>query len=548
MAISRRVQIKGDAARAGDRSIDEIIRPFGVADRGITFLDNDKRTRLSYGDLAEQVQLVAANIRREGVAPAERIAMTLTNDLQSVVVLLAAWAAGCTVVSLPPQSRGSRDWYAERFGSVLERMDCEAVVDASDTETSYLPRCSARVLTRENLLATRSGSPKPPGAEVPKIALVQFTSGSVAAPKGVAIAADVLARHMTSLAQTAEIDPSRDKFVSWLPLYHDMGLVAMFLNALASRSEQVLMPHRTFALQPARWLATLARERGTVTAAPNFAYRMASAVPYAAETDLSSVRVSINAGERVDWDVLMGFHEVTGPLGFDWGAVVPCYGLAEGVVGTTYTKPGRGARRHASGSVSVGRPMPGMLVEGPLGPPAGPISISGPCLFDGYNTVAGFVPQLVDSWFDTGDAGFIDEGELHVMGRRAETVSVAGHNVFAEDIEAVVHEKGRPSVRACAAFRLKESDQKFGLMIEINPRAIGSTTDIASFAADLRATVIAALGVRVTVLLIVRLGTIPRTTSGKVQRAECRELLSSAVISRRIIISLGQGDKGISVN
>jgi acyl-CoA synthetase (AMP-forming)/AMP-acid ligase II len=536
-----RIQLRGEPLPPFP-SLDEVIRPFTMRDRGVTFLDGQDRTRLSYAEIAARVQSVAARMRNTGVAPGDRVAMTLANDLDSVLTLLGTWASGATVVSLPPQGRGSREWHASQFGAVLEAMGCEFLVPPHDTQAVYQPRCSARTIALEEILRAADEPTSDLAVGVPSVALIQFTSGSVAAPKGVTISAEALAGQLTSIAYISETDPAADKFVSWLPLYHDLGLVAMFLQALGSRAEQVLMSPRAFASGPARWLTALHTEGGTMTAAPNFAYRMAAAVPYPEEIDLSRVRVSINAGERVDWKVLTDFHETAGPFGMTWGVVVPCYGLAESVVGATYNCPGRGAQRHRSGHVSVGHPMPGVSISAPAGPEVGPIFIAGPSLFEGYHTVDGFVSELDHSWFDTGDEGFIEDGDIYVIGRRAETVAVAGHNVFAEDIESVVHEKGGELVRACAAFRLKEFDQRFGLMVEISPQAVRKVPDIAEFAIDLRAAVVEALGVRVAMLSLVRLGTIPRTTSGKVRRAGCRDFQSSSGASRRLLLQILSGE------
>jgi acyl-CoA synthetase (AMP-forming)/AMP-acid ligase II len=536
-STGRRVELRGEPLPAFP-SMEEVIRPFGTRDRGITFIDGQGRTRLSYAELAGRAQWVAAGLRSAGVAPGDRVAMTLFNDLDSVLVLLGTWICGGTVVSLPPQGRGGKDWHAAQFGAVLRAMGCEFIVPAGDSEAARRPSRCPRAVARAELVSGTSAHRRDIDAAVPPHALIQFTSGSVTAPKGVALSATALAGHLASLARSSEIDPGADKFVSWLPLYHDLGLVAMLLHALAARTEQVLMPPRAFVSRPASWLTALGTEGGTTTAAPNFAYRMAASVPYPEGTDLSGVRVCINGGERVDWGILNSFYETASPLGLEWGVIAPCYGLAETVVGATHTKRGRGARRHPSGHVSVGGPMPGMSLAGPAGPPAGPISISGPSLFEGYYTVDGFVSPVVDGWFDTGDDGFIDGGDIYISGRRTETVSVAGHNVFAEDIESAVHEKGRELVRACAAFRLKDFDQKFGLMVEVSPQAVRMMTDISEFASGLRTAVIETVGIRVTSMSLVRIGTIPRTTSGKVQRAECRELHSSALSPNRLLLRI----------
>jgi fatty-acyl-CoA synthase len=535
-SMGHRVQLRGEPL-PGFLSMEEVIRPFATEDRGITFLDGQQRNRLSYAELAGRTHYVAGRLRGAGVAPGDRVAMTLTNDLESVLILLGTWMRGGTAVSLPPPGRGGKEWYTARFGAVLRAMGCEFIVASGDLEAGRDGYRPARSLPREDLLDGTASSGDTDTA-VPRHALIQFTSGSVTAPKGVTLSATALAGHLASLAHSAEIDPATDKFVSWLPLYHDMGLIAMFLQALGSRAEQVLMRPRAFVARPASWLRTLSTEGGTITAAPNFAYRMAASVPYPEGTELSGIGASINGGERVDWGVVNSFYETGCPLGLTWGAVSPCYGLAEAAVGVTYTKRGQGPRLHPSGHVSVGSPMPGMSLAGPDGPPAGPIAIAGPSLFDGYHTVDGFTCPVTDGWFDTGDEGFIVGGDVYISGRRTETVSVAGHNVFAEDIESAVHEKGGELVRACAAFRLKEFDQKFGLMVEVSPQAVRAVSDIPEFAGGLLAAVTEAVGIRLASMSVVRIGTIPRTTSGKVQRAECREMYASALSPNRLLLRI----------
>lgn len=530
----RRVRLTGPAATGGTLTLAESIRPFKAAHSGLTFLEGETRRYLPYAELAEHVRQAAAGLRRLGVRPGARVATILSNELPSVTALLGIWAAGAAVVSLPPPYRGNRAWYASKFGSMLERLGCDYLVATNDSfADGALPRCCTRLDAR--LIGRQGGATRPPDEDVPATALIQFTSGSIGTPKGVAVGADILAGHVAAVGQAMEIDQERDKFVSWLPLYHDMGLIAMFLNALALRVDQVLMPPGTFASGPARWLTTLGRERGTVTAAPNFAYRMAAQVPYDPGLDLSGVRASLNGGERIVWQDLVGFHRTAGPLGFSWGALMPSYGLAEGVVGVTTTQPGSGPVCGPDGHVSVGRPLPGVTVDAPVGRPAGPVGIGGRWLFEGYHTRDAFVAGPRDGWFDTGDAGFAENGRLFVTGRRDEVASVAGHNVFAEDIEEITYQVAGTRIRACAAFRLGEPEQKFGLMIEIAPRPKPTETEVTALADEVRAAVVEALGIRLATLLAVRIGTISRTSSGKVQRAVCRETHASDAIAHRVI-------------
>lgn len=540
-AAQRVVDIDGGAVSGGAMTLEEIVRPFTEENKGITFLDGEHRQTLTYAEIARRSAAVAVQLRASGVRPGDRVAATLGNDLDSVLLLMAIWSAGAAFVSVPRPPRRDAGPFAERFAGLLKSCGCEFVIaEESGSEpvaAAALAAADLRVIPGASL----RGLPGWNGevdAEIGDIALIQFTSGSVSAPKGVAIGSKALAMHAHVVRNTFQIVPDVDRLVSWLPLYHDLGMMGVFLNALAARADLVLMPPASFVFSPAQWITTLATEQGTITAAPDFAYRMAAAVPYDARLDLSKVRLSLSGGERVSWRTLRDFHRATEPLGFRWEALAPCYGLAENVAGVTMNGPGRPPVLGPGNHVSAGRPFPGVSVQAPEGLPAGPLRIRGKFLFDGYCTADGFVPALADEWYDTGDDGFISGGEVYVIGRRAEMASVAGRNVFAEDIEAAIHDTEGSDAGTCAAFRLHESGQRFALMIEVSPRAPRTPEKLAALCMRARAAVREAVGVRLETVLVVRAGTIPRTTSGKVQRARCRTMHAQRQLGRKLLATV----------
>jgi fatty-acyl-CoA synthase len=159
----------------------------------------------------------------------------------------------------------------------------------------------------------------------------------------------------------------------------------------------------------------------------------------------------------------------------------------------------------------------------------------GASLFSGYYTKTGFEPVDSGDWYDTGDAGFVHDGELYVLGRRNEVLSIAGRNVFAEDVEALAQQAGGDLVPACAAFRNPDAAGRFGLLAEANPRLVRDFDAACDLARRIQASVNEILGTRLAPVLIARLGTIPRTTSGKVQRSACRSLYRNGEITRRLI-------------
>jgi acyl-CoA synthetase (AMP-forming)/AMP-acid ligase II len=532
-------RLTGPQLLLGIRPLDGIVRPSAAGSRGISFVNDEGRLQLSYRDLLGQVAVAAARLRRSGVGQSSLVAMTLTNDLASVLAALATWAMGATVVSLPPPTRNSRDWYGRQFGPVLDAAGCAFLI-GDESPAGLQPTAGMRRIPKRALAEPAQDRVRMPDVSVADTALIQFTSGSIGTPKGVAISGTKLAGHVASIIAALQIDGEMDRIVSWLPLYHDMGLVVMLLVGLAARADQVLTPPSTFATRPASWLTMLADERATVTAAPNFAFRLAAAVPYDGPIDLSRVRVAVCGGERVSWRTMQGFHAVAGPMGFRWGALMPSYGLSEGTVAVTTAPLGRGPIQGPDGHVSAGRPLPGVDVLVSADSRAeGPVQLGGDWLFSGYHTASGFEPTPAGAWFDTGDAGFAADGELYVIGRRDEVLTLAGRNVFAEDIELVAQQACSDLVKACAAFRNLSVTGRFAVMAEANPRLVRDRDDAVKLGRLIQAAVTKTIGSRLEPVLVVRMGAIPRTTSGKVRRAQCREIYNSGAITQRILAELG---------
>jgi acyl-CoA synthetase (AMP-forming)/AMP-acid ligase II len=506
------------------RPLAEIVRPFGITDTGLTLAATG--FRLSYHELAVRVAAAAGRLHRAGVRPGAAVAMTIANDLPSIVSALGVWAAGCTLVSTPPRPGHLAESHAQRLAAVLSVIPCETVLtDAATPELSAMRSLDKAELAEPGPASSIEAGP-------PDIALIQFTSGSVGLPKGVAIAGWRLVGHVDAIRQALDYERHRDRFYSWLPLYHDMGLVGFLLTALAGRIELTLAEPRTFALRPSSWLEGVAATRATVTGAPNFAYRLAAQVPYDG-LDLSSVRISLSGAERVHWQSLVDFHRAAQPWGLRWEALKPCYGSAENTLGITTTPAGRALVLGPDQHVSVGYPLAGVEVRvvGD-GTEPGTIEIGGAWLFDGYYAADGFTPTG-PGWFDTGDEGFSRDGELYVLGRRAEVVSAAGRNVFAEDVELTALLVGGTQVRGAAAFRFGPEQDRFGLLVELAPRT--RPTEAEEFGRAIKEAVRLSYGVRISPVILSKPGTIRRTTSGKVQRRLSREAYESGQLDRKLV-------------
>jgi fatty-acyl-CoA synthase len=501
----------------------------GLAGRtGITFAgDSGTRQRLSYDALGRLARTAAARLRRHGVTEGSLVAMTLLNDLESVAGMLGTWAAGATVVSVPPPPRSGREVYRSQFRTVLDAMGCEFMLQPGGGAAPVDP--SMTHIASPSLLA--EGGPQYLAEVAPRHALVQFTSGSIAAPKGVAITGATLADHLRAICAIFDYGRAGDRVLSWLPLYHDMGLLALALAPLVARLDLVLATPQSFILNPASWMTGLSAERATITGAPDFAFRVASRVPYPGGLDLSAVRLCLSGGERVNWQSLVDLHAAVERHGFRWRALSPSYGLAEATVGVTVTPPDCEPRRGPHGQTSVGRPFPGVEIHAPAGPPPGPIRLRSPWLLDGYFTRDGFERHEAEL-LDTGDAGFLADGDLYVNGRVAEMISAAGRNIYAEDIEAIAYHAGGPRLRGCAAFRSAEGT-RFGLLLEAGPQVAGR--DAVTLGQQVRSEVSAALGVRLAHTIVATSRTIPRTTSGKVQRSRAREAYETGTLDPNVL-------------
>ncbi|WP_113699109.1 AMP-binding protein [Nonomuraea lactucae] len=518
-------------------SLEEIVRPFRGTRLGLTVVDRQATTRLTYAKLAARAASTAYRLRRAGVTPGTPVAMTVNNGLDSITAVMGIWMAGGCVVSVPPPPRAAAlQRYLDNFVPVLDAIGSPFFVSDGDSTDLPVPP-GAKTLSLVELTAPDHERHAVPEAAIPDRALIQFTSGSIGAPKGVVLRGDQLAGHLAMITTHMELEVDRDRVVSWLPLYHDMGLVAMFLSGLASRAEMVIAAPSTFAGKPSSWLTTLSQARATITAAPNFAYRLAASVPYEEGLDLSRMRTALSGGERLHWQTLLDFHAVAGPLGFPWEAIRPSYGLAEGIVGSTSRPLFGGPTQGPGGHVSLGAPLGGVRLRAETGGEPAPIHLAGDWLFEGYQTAEGFVPRQGE-WWDTGDAGFVHDGELYVLGRRDEVITLAGRNIFAEDVEAVGHDVGGPRVGACAVFRDSIDSGRFSMLAEVDHALVTSPDEATALARQIRSAVTDTLGTRLTSIRIVRRGTIPRTTSGKVQRAQCRALHSDGQLDRRTVAEL----------
>ena len=489
---------------------------------GLTFLDGQEReTFLSFAELYERAQRAAGGLRELGVERGDRIAIVLPTGPEFMDAFFGAVLAGAIPVPLyPPLRLGRMDEFHRRTARMLRA--CGARLVLSDPRISRLlgvavaearPPLGLRRVQHARALI----SPASPD----DLLLIQFSSGTTVDPKAVALT------HANVLANVAAIEtivPADDSQagVSWLPLYHDMGLIGCLLLAVDRPGPLTLIPPEVFLARPAVWLRAISRKRATISVAPNFAYGLC--LRRVRERDLEGVDLScwqlaLNGAEPVAPAVLRRFSDRFARYGFDARALMPVYGLSEASLAVTFTPAGRRPRTIAHGArelASVGAPLPGIDVD----VRDGRIFVRGPSVMREYfGNRDATDATLRDGWLDTGDLGLLQDGELFVSGRAKDVVILRGSNHAPQEFEEALDGVAgvRPGCAAAMGIPTAEGEQLAPLV----------ETDGAADAEQIRARVTERTGIRPHEVHLLAPGTLPRTSSGKLRRGEALRQLQS---------------------
>lgn len=539
---------------------------------GITLVpedDDQPEQHKSYRELYHLARSMAGALAELGVRKGDRVLVVLPTGFEFVCSFFAIQLVGAVPVpSYPPAALEKAELALERMAHVAKAADAWWCV--SDRTVKPLLGALAlqvpqlrSVVTVEHLAG---GDPaRAPKARISggDLAFLQYTSGSTGWPKGAALAQENVVANIHVTGQGGQMN-RRDVVVSWLPLYHDMGLIGGLLTAIYWRMPLVLMAPTTFLMRPVRWLRAIHRHRGTISMAPNFGYAMClkRVRPQEREgLDLSSWRVALNGAEQVSLRVIQEFERTYGPLGFRQGVMMPVYGLAEMCVGVSFPTPGdpiiherldrasvaAGHARPGSGDgamdlVSVGRVLPGHQLRvvdengQPLPPrEVGHIIVSGPSLMRGYyNNPDATAKVIRDGWLWTGDLGYMVGDRLFMTGRAKDLVIVRGHNYYPEDLEHQIEavEGVRPG--GSAVFGVYDEAKATELVVVVcETKVKGDEARMALVEAVTRA-MLREANVGVDEVVLVEPGTIPRTSSGKRQRALCRQLYLEDKLTKRV--------------
>jgi amino acid adenylation domain-containing protein len=513
--------------------------------------------RISYAELDTRVRALAARLQAR-FAVGERALLLLDNDDHYAVAFLACLYAGLIAVPLfPPQA--SRAQHLARLRGIARDAGAACVLTTKSlhaTMGALQESADAQVVTVDdtNSDEARLWRERQPADE--DIVFLQYTSGSTSAPRGVMVSHANLMANERIMTETLGLR-DEDVFASWLPLYHDMGLIGGLLQPIYRGAPLILMRPDFFLARPVRWLETISRHRVTVSGGTDFAYRLcAERVKEAqiAALDLTSWRIAYTGAEPVRHDTLTAFGKRFAGAGFDKSAFQPCYGLAEA---TLFITGGRADRNVAVGHFSAehlaqnqavpdenGVPLVGcgriatdnhIRIVDPAtrkdvpDPRIGEIWASGPSVTRGYwnNADATKEALLEDAnraWLRTGDLGFLRDGQLYVTGRSKDLIITRGHNLYPQDIEYAIEEKTeavRPGRVAAFAVEGPEGEG-IGIAAEIS-RNMQKRLSPQALVDALNATVSEHCGESLSVVALLNNGALPKTSSGKLQRQACRQ-------------------------
>lgn len=533
--------------------------------------DPANNSDMSYGALHREAAAVAAGLVAHDVVPGEAVAIMLPTSRAYFVTFAGVVLVGAVPVPVYPPARPSQlPDHLRRTAGILSNARATMLVTVPEAVTlGHLLRSNVEslrhVVVPESLTRAGEGATPPlPRPRSEDLALLQYTSGSTGQPKGVALTHRNLLANIRVMGQAAGATGS-DTFVSWLPLYHDMGLIGAWLGCMYFGVPLVVMSPQAFLIRPSRWLWAIHANRATMSAGPNFAYELCLSKIRDDEIeglDLSSWRLAYNGAEPVSADTIERFGDRFAPYGFRREAITPVYGLAESSVGLAFPPLGRGPvidriRRDVfarSGQaeparpgerdlrfVACGRPLPGHEIRivdaagNELGDRReGRIEFRGPSATAGYfNNPAATRALFRDDWLDTGDLGYTVEADVYVTGRIKDMIIRAGRNLHPAELEEAVGDiKG---VRKGCVAVFASPDPSGGperLVVMAETRVLRDDAR-AALRSEIAATTVDLLGVAPDDVVLAPPRTVLKTSSGKIRRSASRTLYQAGKIGAR---------------
>ncbi len=535
----------------------------GPQQRGITTGEPAAPIRRTWTEVAARARRAAGALATGGLRRGGAVALLAADPALIAPAAQGVWLAGGSVTMLhQPTPRTDLQVWAADTVTVLRMIGSSLVLlgPPFDALAPVLEEHGIGYRMLSELVEDGVGElPEPVEAGEDETALLQLTSGSSAMPKAVRISHRNLHANLTAMIETAALDPETDVLVSWLPLFHDMGMVGFLTLPMVLGAELVKVTPADFMAAPLLWPELISRYGGTVTAAPNFAYAMLGRRLAGAEGpfDLRSLRFALNGAEPIEPAAARGFTDAGARFGLDARCMVCAYGLAETTLAVSFApKDGgmqvdtidaeefeshsRAVRIEGSGEDTtrsfplLGPPLPGIELQivdaagrSRADREVGRIRLRGESVTAEYLTVDGQEStQDADGWFDTGDNGYLVDGSVVVCGRRKDVIIMGGRNVYPTDIERAASRVDGVRAGNVAAVRIKAAGGRESFVVAVESTVAGDEDAERTIRRDVTSKVVDAIGLRPGAVVVLPPSSLPKTPSGKLRRAAAKDRIT----------------------
>ncbi|MFI1911970.1 fatty acyl-AMP ligase [Nocardia sp. NPDC020380] len=546
------------------RFTDEMYATARLSERGLVTGEPDAPRRQGWGEIHRIARRMAGGLAAAGIGHGDAVGVLAGMPVDIAPACQAIWMRGASITMLhQPTPRTDLALWARDTETVLRMIEARAVILGAPFEAAepILRERGIAVVTIDSMRAGPAIDPVPTAES--DIALQQLTSGSTGSPKAVRITHGNFFVNAYAMFDRVKFQLAEDVMISWLPLFHDMGMVGFLSVPMQFGAEVVCVTPLDFLTRPLLWAELISKYRGTVTAAPNFAYSLLARRLRNAEDgalDLSSIRYMWNGAEPVDPDTMEAMTEAGKRFGLNPMALTPVYGMAETTLAVSVPDPGLGQVLDVVDAdllEALGKAVPvknpehhqsairrlptlghlvdnleGRVVDDERQPlpvrSVGVIELRGPAVTSGYVTVSGFRPaQDADGWLDTGDIGyFTDEGLIVVCGRIKDVIIMGGRNIFPTDIErAALRIHGvRPGNAVAVRLDAGQKRESFAIVVESND--FQNPDEVKRIEHEIVHAVFADVGARPRSVTVLGPGALPKTSSGKLRRAATADRLA----------------------
>ncbi|RME85077.1 MAG: fatty acyl-AMP ligase [Planctomycetota bacterium] len=549
----------------------ETANEVGIQEGIVYIKDNGEEEWIPYAELLKLARDYGKVFAEYGVQPNDRVAIVLPTCKAFLGGFWGALYAGAIPFALyPPSLMVDLQEYKEKTARIFSQAKPKAILTlpAIKPVMENLPSWNQKVsiLVPKNFEEVNSEGFESFPAKPEDIAFLQFTSGSTSSPRGVVLTHSNVIANAEAIVEASQMT-QKDVGISWLPPYHDMGLIGKIIVCVRTGVKLVWMSPQYFLRKPVRWLEAITKYGGTMSAAPNFAYSLCVRKVRDKDLerlDLSSWRLAFNGAEPIDAEVIQNFTEKFGKCGFKPETMYPVYGLAESALAVTFPKPGTPvvfdtvdrevlAEKGIAQEVPKDHPKALTLVGCGKAVPTteirivndqgedlperevGEVLAKGPSICQGYYMNEEATQALLqDGWLHTGDLGYIAKGNLFITGRIKDMIIVRGKNYLPQDIEVVAQKVEHVRKGRVVAFSIpdeKESTEHCAVAAEIDPNLDEEKQEW--IVDEIKKRVFQSVGIRPKVVCLLQAGALPKTSSGKLQRSLARKLYLKGELCHR---------------